>query len=150
MPSSAGGIAGWIICTTPSAGEMTRPGRFGVMRAGSRKKKAHQQVRMTPIQPSGSQIHKNRTAVTTANRATKRQPSRWIGGTVKVDKNGTSLSRMADLEALRHGAPLVHLFATYLAIGAAQVNDTSHREALVFVNHPPLSIAAGPDHLSWR
>ena len=38
MPSSAGGIAGWIICTTPSAGEMTSPGRFGVTRAGSRKK----------------------------------------------------------------------------------------------------------------
>ena len=107
MPSSAGGIAGWIICTTPSAGEMTRPGRFGVTRAGSRKKKAHQQVRMTPIQPSGSHIQ-NRTAVATANIATKRHPSRWIGGTVKVDKNGTSLSRMADLEAVRHGPPLVH------------------------------------------
>src|SRR5688572_3339164 len=102
MPSSAGGIAGWMICTTRSAGEMTRPGRFGVMRAGSRKKKAHQQVRMTPIQPSGSHIQKNRAAVTTANIATRRHPSRWIGGTVKVDKKGTSLSRVADLEAARH------------------------------------------------
>src|SRR5918994_5180528 len=108
MPSSAGGMAGWIICTTPSAGEMTRPGRFGVTRAGSRKKNAHQQVRMTPIQPSGSQIHKNNAAVTTANIATKRHPSRWIGGTVKVDKNGTSLSRMGDLEAAHHGPLLVH------------------------------------------
>ena|SRR5688500_2255856 len=106
MPSSAGGIAGWIIWTTPSAGEMTRPGRFGVTRAGSRKKKAHQQVRMTPSQPSGSHAQ-NSSTVTSANRATKRQPSRWTGGTVNVDKNGTSLSRMADLEAVRHGPPLV-------------------------------------------
>jgi len=62
---------------------------------------------MIPIQPSGSQIQ-NRTTATTANMATKRHPSRWIGGTVKVDKNGTSLSRWADLEAARHGPPLFH------------------------------------------
>src|SRR5262245_46646671 len=86
-------MAGWIIWMTPSAGEITRPGRFGVTRAGSRKKKAHQQVRMTPSQPSGSHSQ-NRTSVTSPNKATKRHPSRWIGGTVNVDKKGY-LARLA-------------------------------------------------------
>jgi hypothetical protein len=47
-------------------------------------------------------------AATTANMTTKRHPSRWIGGMVKVDKNGTSLSRLANLEAMRHSPPLFH------------------------------------------
>ena len=37
-PRSAGGAAGAIIETTPSAGLTTRPSRVGVTRGGSRKK----------------------------------------------------------------------------------------------------------------
>ena len=37
-PSSAGGTAGAIIETTPSAGLTTSPSRAGVTRGGSRKK----------------------------------------------------------------------------------------------------------------
>src|SRR3546814_1015662 len=48
------------------------------MRAGSRKKYVHQQVRMTPSQPSGTATQ-NSTRVTTAKMAMNFQPSRWIG-----------------------------------------------------------------------
>jgi hypothetical protein len=91
-------MAGWIICTIPSAGEMMSPGRFGVTRTGSRKKKAHHAVRMTPSHPSGSHS-RNSSTVATANRATKRQPSRWIGGIVNVDKKLTSFRPLAFLKA---------------------------------------------------
>src|SRR5579859_10090 len=78
MFSSGGGGACTIICTTPSAGLITRPSRDGVTRAGSRKKQAHQTVSTTPIQPSGAHSQ-NSTSVPSANRATKRQPSGWSG-----------------------------------------------------------------------
>ena len=61
-----------------SAGEITRFSSIGVIRSGSRKKYAHQSVRITPIQPSGSAI-RNKPTVIAAKIATNFQPSGLIG-----------------------------------------------------------------------
>lgn len=78
MPSSGGGAAGDIACTTPSAGLMISPWRVGVTRDGSRKKYVHQSVRTTQSSPSGVASHHS-TAVAAAKPAMNGQPARLIG-----------------------------------------------------------------------